>query len=77
MNYNQIGTLNIKEIPDLEIQIIPTNDVFVVQLSSPFLRGTLVLDEQYDKEDMIEITKIMCDMIEDLTIIVDESLPAN
>ena len=76
MNYNQIGQLNMREVSDLEIQVIPTDKLFVVQISSPYLRGTLILDEQYSKDDIVEITKIMCDMIEDLTIPVDENAPS-
>lgn len=76
MNYKQDGQLQLKDEPDLELKIIPAGKLYIVQVASPFLRGTLVLDERYEKEDLLEITSLICDTIDDLSIRVDENTPA-
>ena len=75
MDYKQIGDLNIKEASDLEIQIAPAGPLFVLQIASPFMRGTIVLDKNYERDDLMEVAEIICNMLEDLTINVDENAP--
>lgn len=75
MDYKQIGHVNLKEESDLEIKVAPAGPLFVLQIASPFLRGTIVLDENFERDDFLEVATIICNMLEDLTIRVDESAP--
>lgn len=76
MNYQREGQLRLTEEADLELKVVPAGKLYVVQVSSPFLRGTFVLDERYDKEDFMEITALICETIDDLSIRIDDNTPA-
>ena len=76
MNFEQKGQLELTEEADLELKIVHAGKVYVVQAASPFMRATIVLDERYEKEDFLEISQLICNTIDDITIKVDENAPS-
>lgn len=49
---------------DINVQVTTYNGFFVIQIASAILRGTLVVDEQTDREEITSLANGISDLLE-------------
>lgn len=49
---------------DIDVQVTTYNGFFVIQIASSILRGTLVVDEQTDREEITSLADGISELLE-------------
>lgn len=60
------------EDEDAEIKIVPMDGCFIVQVSSGVLRGTLIIDGDLEKEELVEFSEALYDAMQNYDLYVPD-----
>lgn len=65
----EIGQARVIEEEDTEVKVIPMNDdVFLLQISSGIIRGTLALDKSVQKDELVEFGEAIYELIQQFSM---------
>jgi hypothetical protein len=59
----QMGQYREIQEEDVEVKLIPIEDCYIVQISSGILRGTLIIDKSMEKEDLVEFSETLYELM--------------